>query len=150
MHYDTSGYNKPEMTDSDTNGIPDWIDSTLVYMEYAWNLQVNELGYDPPNPDDGKGGGDEIDVYVWNFGNGSYGVTEPEKNDDGSITSYMLIDNDYSESQYATKGYGALRVTTAHEFFHTIHFHYVPSFYSQLSWWMEQSAVWMEERHGAM
>ncbi|MCE5249726.1 T9SS type A sorting domain-containing protein, partial [bacterium] len=48
------------------------------------------------------------------------------------------------ETQYATHGYAALKVTTAHEFFHTIQFRYLYNF--DLSWWMEQSAVWMEER----
>ena len=144
VHYDTTGYNKPNMTDSNKNGIPDYIDSTLVYLEYAWSLEIDTLGYDPPLPDNGAGGGDEIDIYVTNFGNGGYGVTYPEQSKNGSATAYCVIDNDYSESQYASKGYAALRVTTAHEFFHTIHFRYKYNF--NISWWMEQSAVWMEDR----
>ena len=108
VHYDTTGYHKPDMIDSDSNGIPDWIDSTLVYLEYAWDLEVDQLGYDVPYTDSGSGGGDEIDVYLWNFGSGSYGITQPERNTDGNLTAYILIDNDYAESQYATHGYDAL------------------------------------------
>ncbi len=143
VHYDTTGYNMPDMTDLNKNSIPDYIDSTLVYFEYAWSLAVDTLGYDQPLPDNGAGGGDEIDVYVRNFGGSFYGITYPEQSGDGT-TAYCVIDNDYAESQYTTKGYAALRVTTAHEFFHTIHFRYKND--DEISWWMEQSAVWMEDR----
>lgn len=143
VHYDTTGYNMPDMTDHNKNSIPDYIDSTLVYLEYAWTTEVDTLGYNKPLPDNGTGGGDEIDVYVQNFGDGGYGYTYPEKSGDGT-TAYCVIDNDYAESQYVTNGYGALRVTTAHEFFHTIHFRYKNDL--NISWWMEQSAVWMEDQ----
>ncbi|MFC1508342.1 T9SS type A sorting domain-containing protein [Candidatus Omnitrophota bacterium] len=144
VHYDTTGYHTVDMTDKDTNGIPDYIDSTLVYLEYAWELEVDELGYGPPLSDNGAGGGDEVDVYIENFNTGGYGVTYPDQVINGTASSHCRIDNDFSESQYAVHGYDALRVTTAHEFFHVIHFSYLYNF--NLSWWMEQSAVWMEDR----
>ena len=143
VHYDTSGWNAPDLTDEDENGVPDYIDSTCVYLEFAYDIQVNGLGYEPPLSDNGAGGGDEVDCYVRNFGSGGYGFTEPETYVNNSATSFMTIDNDYAESQYASKGYAGLRVTTAHEFFHVIHFSYIVDF--GLSWWMEQTAVWMEE-----
>ena len=143
VHYDTTSFHQVDMTDKDSNGIPDYVDSTLVYLEYAWNLQVDELGYGAPLSDNGVGGGDEVDVYIENFTN-SYGVTIPDQVIDGTATSYCKIDNDFAESQYAVHGYDALRVTTAHEFFHVIHFSYLYNF--NLIWWMEQSAVWMEDR----
>ena len=143
VHYDTSGWNAPNMTDVDENGVPDYIDSTCVYLEYAWDIQVNGLGFEPPLSDKGAGGGDEVDCYIRNFGSGGYGYTEPETYYYGYATSFMTIDNDYAESQYASNGYAGLRVTTAHEFFHVIHFRYIVDF--NLSWWMEQTAVWMEE-----
>ena len=36
VHFDTSGEDAPDQTDTDQNGIPDYVDSTLVYLEYAW------------------------------------------------------------------------------------------------------------------
>ena len=48
VHYDTSGFHAPDMTDTDRNGIPDYVDSALVYLEYAWDLDMNQLGYNPP------------------------------------------------------------------------------------------------------
>ena len=147
VHYDTTGYHKPPMTDKDTNGIPDYIDSTLVYLERAWDVMVDELGFEQPKTDNSAGGGDEVDFYIINYGNtASYGSTHPEQGAGDSATSYCVIDNDFSESKYAVKGYEALKVTTAHEFFHTIHFSYKYGLQYQLSWWMEQSAVWMEDR----
>ncbi len=145
VHYDASGYNAPSIADGDMNGIPDYIDSTLVYLEYAWNLEINVLGFKAPSDDNGAGGGDEIDVYVRNFGTSGYGITYPETQADKSVSAYMQIDNDYKESQYSAKGYAALRVTTAHEFMHVIQFSYkIDS--TVLIWWMEHVGTWMEER----
>jgi hypothetical protein len=145
VHYDSTGYNAPRMDDLDRNNIPDYIDSTLVYLEHAWDIQVNQLGYRPPKNDGGTGGGEEIDIYVKNFGTGGYAVTYPDLIENGTSSAYIVIDNDYQEIQYASKGYPALRVTTAHEFFHVIQFAYRLEL-NQLIWWMEQSATWMEDR----
>lgn len=144
VHYDTSGTEAPDLTDSDENGIPDYVDSTLVYMEYAWDLMVNQLGYLPPLSDEGKGGGDEIDVYLKDLGI-NYGQTMPDKHLTTSTPAYIYIDKDFSDYWFSSHGYDALRVTTAHEFFHTIHFRYMMDL-NNLIWWMEQTAVWMEDR----
>jgi len=145
VHYDITGFHAPDMTDKDRNGIPDYVDSTLVFLEYAWDLEVNQLGYQEPLTDNGKGGGDEIDVYLKNLNN-VYGQTWPETTMGSYTSSYIEIDNDFSEDMYYTKGYDALRVTTAHEFFHTIHFSYYYDANMSLTWWMEHTAVWMEDR----
>ena len=92
-------------------------------MEYAWDLEINQLGYAEPLSDDGKGGGDEIDVYLNNLGN-VYGLTYPDNSASTSSSAYIELENDFSESVFVTKGYDALKVTTAHEFFHAIHFRY--------------------------
>lgn len=146
VHYDTTGFNAPDTTDLDLNGIPEYIDSTLTYLEYAWDVQVTELGYRPPKSDNGVGGGDEIDIYIQNYGSmGFYGATYPDQEEDGTSSAYVVLDNDYSESQYASRGLDGLKVTSAHEFFHVIHFAYRR--YADLPvWWMEESAVWMEDR----
>ena len=145
VYFDTSGPNAPDITtDDNQNGISDYVDSTLVYLEYAWDVEVNQLGYLPPFGDGGEGGGDEIDVYIIEYGTGGYGGTYPTNSTNGTSSAYIKIDNGYTEYQYASKGYDALRITIAHEFFHAIQFRYSSDF--TLRWWMEQSAVWMEER----
>ena len=142
VHYNISGINAPDLTDDNENGIPDYVDSTLVFFEYAWDLMVNQLGYLPPLSDEGIGGGDEIDVYLKDMGN-VYGVTYPVNVSISSYSAYIEIDKDYSDYGFSTHGYDALRVTTAHEFFHTIQFRYFYNF--DLVWWMEQTAVWIED-----
>lgn len=144
VHYDTTGYNAVSMTDIDKNGVPDYVDSTLVYLEYAWDILVNQLGYREPMSDNGRGGGDEVDCYIKEFGNGSYGYSESDTYTGAPSSAYVFIDNNYIEKQYASNGMAGLRVTTAHEFFHIIQFAYVTDY--TLSWWMEQTAVWMEEQ----
>lgn len=142
VHWDSTGVNAPNKTDADHNNRPDYVDSTLVYLEYSWDLIVNKLGYAEPLSDDGLGGGNEVDLYLTNFN--YYGLTMPD-NLTQSTSAYMEIDNDFSDAtMFATIGYAAVRVTTAHEFFHVVHFRYYS--YMTFLWWMEQSAVWMEDR----
>ena len=125
VHYDTTGANAPSLTDLDHNTIPDYIDSTLAFLEYAWDLEVNALGYHPPKSDNGAGGGDEIDVYIQELGNGNYGITYPDQESNGTSSGYIILDNNYSGNQYYSKGLDGLKVTSAHEFFHVIQFGYL-------------------------
>ncbi len=149
VHYDTSSYHAPDQTDNDRNGIPDYVDSTMVYLEYAWDLEVNELGFNEPPSDYGLGGGDEIDCYITNFGavTGTYGMAYPDTGNvllNKPVSAHIYIDNDFAESVYPTHGYDALKITTAHEFFHVVQFGYI--YTRTILWWAEQTAVWMEQR----
>lgn len=139
VHYNTTGVHAPDLTDLGNNGIPDYVDSVLVNLEYAWNLMINQLGYTEPLNDGGLGGGNELDVYLNDLGQ-MYGMAIK---DNASNSAYLVIDNDFSEYLFASLKFHALRVTTAHVFFHTIHFRYYYTF--ALVWWMEQTAVWMED-----
>jgi hypothetical protein len=152
VHYDSTGNNAPDPADLDHNGLPDYIDSTMVFLEYAWDLQVNKLGYKPPLSDNGAGGGNEVDVYIKNFGNtGTYAVTYPDIGSSGPSSAYFIIDNNYLKKQYPSQGMAGLKVSTMHEFFHVIQFGMMvsrtPEWWMSLgSWWMEQTATWMENR----
>lgn len=146
VHYDTSGSNAPSLTDKNSNGTPDYVDSTLVYLEYAWNIAVVELGYGSPRSDSSLGGGSGIiDCYINELsGDGIYGMTSPDLVSGSSSSSYMTVDNNFTDNIYPTKGYDALKITTAHEFFHMIHYTYYPG--TDAGWWMEHSSVWFEDR----
>jgi len=147
VHYDLSGGNAPPPGDEDHNGIPDYVDSTLVYLQYAWRLIVVELGYGRPSFDGTLGGlpRDMIDCYLMDLSPQQvYGYTYADGTAVGASSSYITIDNDFSENIYYTKGYDALKITTAHEFFHVIHYTYFSG--RESIWWMEQTAVWMEDR----
>ena len=149
VHYDTAGLHAPDLTDTNVNGIPDFVDSTLAYLDYAWELAVDELGYGTPLSDGllggtGADGHPLVDCYIQELASRRlYGFTLTDGFNLGPASSYITVDNDYTESIYASKGYDALRVTTAHEFFHVIHYTYWGR--NDSMWWMEQSAVWFED-----
>lgn len=143
VHYDIEGAEAVDLTDGDGNGIPDYVDLTMVVLDSVWVLQVEVFGYNPP-PDDGGVDGDEYDVYIVDLGRGgAYGFTYPEGAGKTS-PSYLEIDNDYANPIYQqTKGLDALRVTIAHEFHHAIQFGYYQG--SDSIWWQESTSTWMEE-----
>lgn len=145
VHYDTKGKDAPDSTDTNKNGIPDYVDSTLVYLEFAYDKAI-ALGYGKPKSDGTLGGSSAIDCYIEELSDDSlYGYTSPDNSElMGMTSSYMSIDNNYTDTIYRTTDMDGLRITTAHEFFHVVQFSY---FGGQGSgWWMEQSAVWFEDQ----
>ena len=144
IHYDLSGRNTVDSTDGDGNRVPDYIDTVAVTLDRVWELEVGQLGYQAPPVDGGAGGGDEYDVYIVQLGSGgAYGYTYPEQGGTRS-SSYMELDNDYTDAIYTqTRELEALHVTVAHEFFHAVQFGYYQG--SDGVWWQEASSTWMEE-----
>ena len=143
VHYDTSGSNAPNLTDANVNGIPDFVDSTLVYLEYAYSAII-ALAYGSPKSDVSRGGSAAIDIYLQDLASlRYYGYTSPDTGLLSIDSAYMVLDNNYTDSIYSTKGYSALRVTSAHELFHVFHYSYYGA--DDAVWWMEQSATWMED-----
>ena len=59
MHFDWTGRDSVPSTDISDNGIPDFVDSAGVYLEKAWDVEINQLGFRPPPGNDGK----PIEVY---------------------------------------------------------------------------------------
>jgi len=153
IHYSTSGRDGVDTTDVSGNGIPDYVDTVSAVLEYVWDLEVEALGYQAPPADGGAGGGPELDVYLLDLGRLSYyGLTYPESSGP-TTSSYLQLDNDYTNSVYGqagycpasvgTRGLDALRVTVAHEFFHMIQFGYYQG--RDGSWWQEACSTWMED-----
>ena len=150
VHYDTEGSDAVDPTDDDANGIPDYIDLAATVLDSTWELEVEQLGYNPPPSDNGLGGGDEYDVYVIDLvrrGCGNlgpvYGCTYPGSSN--AIThSHLEIDNNFTDPSYVqTRRLDALRVTIAHEFHHAIQFGYYSG--RDGSWWQESTSTWIEE-----
>ena len=79
VHYDTEGSDAVDPTDDDANGIPDYIDLAATVLDSTWELEVEQLGYNPPPSDNGLGGGEEYDVYVIDLKGGVYGYTYREE-----------------------------------------------------------------------
>jgi len=162
IHYTKSGPNavfQPNV-DLNGNGVPDYVDECANILEYVWTKEIDSLGYNPP-PSDGwypstwnNGGDGKYDIYLLDLGSGYLGATYPETTSAPnpalwSYTSWIELDNDYTDYPDLHPQYDWLRVTAAHEFFHAIQMGY-DVFENEVAgdvakpYWMEMSAVWME------
>ena len=144
IHYDISGSDGVDPEDTNANGYPDYVDAVAATLDSTWTLQVESLAFNAPPTDGILGGGPEYDVYIEDLGRGRYyGLTYPEGSG-ATTTSYLVIDNNYTDSIYReTRGLDALHVTVAHEFNHSIQFGYYQG--SDGIWWQEATSTWMED-----
>ncbi len=149
MHWVKSGTEKVSATDSDANGVPDFVETVHSTIQQVWTSEIDKMGYRQPLPDGGTTGDadnptPDLDIYLADLGSrGLYGYCAPE----GSVSvhklsGYCVLDNDYATAQYGTSPLSALRVTAAHEFFHMIQFAYDVD---EDAWFMEGTATWVED-----
>ncbi len=162
IHYVREGENAVYNPDADynANGHPDWVDTTGMVLEHAWDTEINVLGYNRPpsdihNPDTADNGGDErYDIYLLDLlSQNLLGYTQSEylvSPQSLSATSYIVLDIDYIKLGHTQLEW--LQVTAAHEFFHAIQMGYDAMEYEYEAenehikpYWMEMSAVWMED-----
>jgi hypothetical protein len=118
IHYDTTGSQTPIYDPSLTANENAY--QVALAADSAYRFEVNFLTFPPPPSDNGEGGDDRYDIYI-TTADGNYGFTQPETalgND--KWTSYMEIHYSFQGSGFATHGLGAMRVTVAHEFHHSI------------------------------
>ncbi|TNE36456.1 hypothetical protein EP342_00485 [bacterium] len=149
IHYDTKGYNAVENKDLNNNSIPDYIDSVSYYIDLAFQSEVIGLGF-PFSPLDSNSGGTPMyDIYVKELAASPYyGLTQPEAsvfsgNEFQFRSSYIVIDNDFQDDKYRTKGIDGLKITLFHEFNHSIQFYMTENDSPVLA---EMSATFMEFR----
>jgi hypothetical protein len=143
----------PEEDDEPANGIPDWVDLTLVTWEDTWFQEVETIGYRAPltDIDSPNNGGDlTLDVYLDDLGaDGVFGYCtsdDPVAGDPGvyAVSAYCVIDNDFAPEQYGDEQtpQAYLEVTSAHEFHHASQFAYD---WLEDYWLMEGTAANIEE-----
>jgi hypothetical protein len=159
IHYTKSDSNavyQPDK-DSDGDGVPDYVESVAVIFDSVYNHMIFDLGYPPPRNDSVAGGDSKFDVYLRDLDQTAYGYTtsdDPRLGIDTvySISTYMELDNDFQRiTAYKDRPLDAVRVTAAHEFFHAVQFGIdfkefeIYGAEVQRRYWMEMSAVWMEE-----
>lgn len=166
VHFVTQGPDSVYQSSVDLNpvdGVPDYVNKVADIFDSVWIFEVNGLGYKKP-PSDGwypggfdKGGDSLYDVYLVELGPGFYGYTAPETTNGSpahSYTSYIVIRNYFPVPPFPNRPiYDNVRVTAAHEFFHSIHFgydafepEYLPADPDPVRpYWQEISAVWMED-----
>jgi hypothetical protein len=149
IHWVATGAERINLTDSDDDGVPDYVETVYATMSQVWSYEIGTLGYRKPLPDDG-GPSDadnpdaKLDIYLADLGSrGIYGYCAPEGSPNvHQLPVYCVLDNDFAYSQFRTAPANALRVTAAHEFFHAIQFAYdVDEDY----WMMEGTATWVED-----
>ncbi len=166
IHYTKTGLSAcyQPTVDTDGDGVPNYIESMAAIADSVHNRIVNVMGYPAP-PDDSfypEGGDSRYDIYVRNLPSSIYGQTVPDSislapgPDAQRATSFMELDNDYSHvAAYSGRPLDAVRVTMAHEYFHSVQFsidyfeaEFIPIGGGQVfvsRYWMEMSSVWMEE-----
>lgn len=140
IHYTFDGPNAVSADDFDTSGVPDYIEEVANSLELSYQVMIGDMGFDPPNDDDGEDG-DEWDVYIQNIEAYGYTTFSEDGSEPGTYICYMTMDNDYIDTP--TKGLDGVRVTAAHEFFHMVQFGYV--FRSADVFIMEAGSTWMED-----
>ena len=162
IHYDTTGSDAVRNAAiRNGQGIPVWVDTLAMVLDSIWVKEVTQMGFRAPVGDSfytPNGGDGRLDVYLENLGLG-LGLTFPDSA--GGVlgnraTAFIILDNDYNTFPYNNPLYGigpsgAMRVTTAHEFFHAVQFAYNVFGFEVVSgngmyYWQEATATWMEDQ----
>ncbi len=151
IHYDATGSKAvwEATVDNNGNGVPDFVEAVGRIADSAWNYIFVTSGYVLPVSDtvaENDGGDGRVDVYLEGLPNQYYGLTYPavETSPTQAFPAFVVIDNDYLHLEgYDGRPLDAVRVTLAHELFHTSHF---AMDYTEAIDWMEMTAVWMEEQ----
>lgn len=151
FHFDTTGGDAPALLDSAGHRVPGtaraFVDSAAAIMANVYQYETGTLGFQAP-PDDGTlGGGPEYDIYIYDLGPDTYGLTTPDMlvAEGGTSTTFMEIHNDFSfVSPPANRGIPSLRVTLAHEFHHAIQIGSY-GYWTNDVWFHEITSVWMED-----
>ncbi len=145
LHFALTGFDAVSDSDITATGVPDYIEESARSFEFSYHILIDTLGYNPP-PADFEVDGPEIDVYFRDIG--FYGLTffetEITSTPNTDYTSYMILDNNYEESFFYSKGLSGMQVTAAHELFHVVQLGY--HFRDMDRGFLEMSATWMEDR----
>jgi hypothetical protein len=137
------------------NGVPDYIETIGMELEYIWNRELSAMGWLRPPSDESVDENADYDVYVEDMD--YYGYADPEgyarqgstigdnENSPGvmeinAVYSYLALENDYDG--FPNTPLYNIQVTAAHEFNHAIQFGYDVW---EEAWLMEATAVWMED-----
>jgi hypothetical protein len=162
IHWVTTSADAPNLTNSNVNPVPDYVEQMLNILENEVYPCENGtapaacagspgLGWRDAAPDNGLGGDDKTDVYIENLYDNEhafgYVASDPGQTRDPAVphSAYMVLDKDYSRfaNGDAAGGLAAERVTAAHEYNHVLQNAYD---YVEDSWMFESTAVYIEEK----
>jgi len=152
VHWVAEGIDAPDLSDSNGNGVPDYVERVQAVAERVYSIENGKLGWRDPKSDGRKGGGNgKTDVYLDQIGGALFGYAAPDR---GQATQahrlprrlhgYLVLDNNYDPTEFpGTTPQHDLEVTVAHEYDHILQFGYDAY---QDAWFAESSAVWMEDQ----
>lgn len=146
IHYNVTGSIAPKY--DPLLSVEENVNQVALAIDSAYNFEVNYLGYPPPPSDNNTGGDILYDIYITSA-LGAYGFTTPEESiGNQKYTSYIEIHYSFAGSGFATHGFDAMRVTSAHEFHHSIQIgNYTGDKYSEEldAFFYEMTSTSMEE-----
>ncbi len=152
VHWVALGLDAPNLTDSNGDGIPDYVERVLRVAERVHQIENVKLGWREPKSDGTEGGGNgKTDIYLAQIGGELFGYAAPDAHQATKqhklprhLHGYLVLDNDYSPFEFPhTSQLRDLQVTLAHEYNHILQFGY-DAF--QDPWFAESSATWMEDQ----
>lgn len=152
VHWVAEGLDAPKLTDSNGDGVPDYVERVLRVAEHVHYVENVKLGWREPKSDGHLGGGNgKTDIYLANVGSQLFGYAAPDRGQASKghplprrLYGYLVLDNDYSPRQFpGTTQLHDIEVTLAHEYNHILQFGY-DAF--QDPWFAESTAVWMEDQ----
>lgn len=129
--------------------VPRWVRANIAAFKTVRKREVGELGFRAPRPDTKSPASPnkKFDIYLQQLGNlGIYGLCtsdDPAMDDrrpPARVSAYCVLDNDMAE--FSAGPAKSLKVTAAHEFFHTLQYNYD---WREDTWLMEGTATWVED-----
>ena len=142
--------------DGDDEADDDYVEEVAEFVEFVYDVQVNQLGWPAPPRDCGEGGDSRYDFYLINIldDESILGYASPEEivgdnpatdlEEEWSAYGYMVIDNDYDG---VPSPLVVMRATIAHEFHHLIQFGYETG--EPARWIYEATSSWIETKTSA-
>ncbi|GAB5490311.1 MAG: hypothetical protein Phog2KO_05260 [Phototrophicaceae bacterium] len=139
--------------DGDDEADDDFVEEVADFVEFVFEVQVNELGWPAPPRDCGEGGDSRYDFYLINIldNESILGYASPEEivgdnpateiEEEWAAYGYMVIDNDYDG---VPSPLVVMRATIAHEFHHLIQFGYETG--EPARWIYEATSSWIETK----
>lgn len=152
VHWVAEGLSAPNLSDSNGDGIPDFVEQVQRVALHVQSVENGRLGWRRPKPDGRRGGQrGKTDVYLKQIRHGLFGYAVPDRGQANGahrlprrLYGYLVLDNDYARSEFPdTTQTGDLEVTLAHEYDHILQMGYDAY---QDAWFAEASAVWMEDQ----
>jgi hypothetical protein len=152
VHWVAVGLDAPNLTDANQDGVPDYVERVLRVAEHVHAIENDKLGWREPKSDGARGGGHgKTDIYLSQIGGELFGYAAPDPGQTSRsgqvqrrLAGYLVLDNDYSASEFpGTTPIHDLEVTLAHEYNHILQFGYDAY---QDTWFAEATATWMEDQ----